>query len=161
MITERFRLVHCLLFIRESGELKPMDAEQLRENAHKMVDFIADYYKSIENFPVLSQVQVPHSLTSFLFPRIFFKYAIIYLHSVAFACFVSMITLSDIITILFIGHISLCIFHMQPGYLHNLIPDSAPHHPESLQNVLDGEVIQSVSYNLKLLGKKEKKKSFF
>lgn len=80
-----------------------MDAEQLRENAHKMVDFIADYYKSIENFPVLSQVQ--------------------------------------------------------PGYLHNLIPDSAPHHPESLQNVLDGEVIQSVSYNLKLLGKKEKKET--
>ncbi|RDX98841.1 Tyrosine decarboxylase 1 [Mucuna pruriens] len=34
-----------------------MDAEQLREQAHKMVDFIADYYKTIENFPVLSQVQ--------------------------------------------------------------------------------------------------------
>ena len=42
---------------RESG-LRPMDAEQLRENGHKMVDFIADYYKSIENFPVLSQVEV-------------------------------------------------------------------------------------------------------
>lgn len=79
------------------------------------------------------------------------------MHSVAFACFVSMITLPDIRTILFISHISLCIFHMQPGYLHNLIPDSAPHHPESLQNILNGEVIQSVSYNLKLLGKKEKK----
>ncbi|XP_052186336.1 phenylacetaldehyde synthase isoform X2 [Diospyros lotus] len=39
------------------GGLKPMDAEQLRENAHKMVDFIADYYKNIESFPVLSQVQ--------------------------------------------------------------------------------------------------------
>ncbi|MCD9638768.1 hypothetical protein HAX54_022919 [Datura stramonium] len=39
------------------GELKPMDAEQLREYGHKMVDFIADYYKNIENFPVLSQVQ--------------------------------------------------------------------------------------------------------
>ena len=37
-----------------------MDAEQLRENAHKMVDFIADYYKTIEDFPVLSQVQVHH-----------------------------------------------------------------------------------------------------
>ncbi|MED6147516.1 Tyrosine decarboxylase 2 [Stylosanthes scabra] len=34
-----------------------MDSEQLREHAHKMVDFIADYYKTIENFPVLSQVQ--------------------------------------------------------------------------------------------------------
>lgn len=35
-----------------------MDAEQLREYGHKMVDFIADYYKTIENFPVLSQVEV-------------------------------------------------------------------------------------------------------
>ena len=53
----------CLLhFIRDgynrNGDLKPMDAEQFREHAHKMVDFIADYYKTIENFPVLSQVQV-------------------------------------------------------------------------------------------------------
>ncbi|XP_057965229.1 tyrosine decarboxylase 2 isoform X1 [Malania oleifera] len=40
----------------ESG-LKPMDAEQLRENGHKMIDFIADYYKAIEDFPVLSQVE--------------------------------------------------------------------------------------------------------
>ncbi|KAK1265795.1 Tyrosine decarboxylase 1 [Acorus gramineus] len=64
----------------ENG-LKPMDAEQLRENAHRMVDFIADYYKSIESFPVLSQVQ--------------------------------------------------------PGYLHDLLPDSAPHQPETLQDVLD------------------------
>lgn len=38
--------------------LKAMDAEQLREHGHKMVDFIADYYKNIESFPVLSQVQV-------------------------------------------------------------------------------------------------------
>eukprot|EP00268_Persea_americana_P063136 TRINITY_DN8154_c0_g1_i20.p1 TRINITY_DN8154_c0_g1~~TRINITY_DN8154_c0_g1_i20.p1 ORF type:complete len:493 (-),score=95.90 TRINITY_DN8154_c0_g1_i20:573-2051(-) len=63
----------------ESG-LKPMDAEELRENAHKMVDFIADYYKSIESYPVLSQVQ--------------------------------------------------------PGYLRELLPDSAPNHPESLQDIL-------------------------
>ena len=46
------------VLFRESKGLKPMDSEQLRENAHKMVDFIADYYKSIENFPVLSQVEV-------------------------------------------------------------------------------------------------------
>lgn len=64
----------------ESG-LKPMDAEQLRENGHKMVDFIADYYKTIENFPVLSQVE--------------------------------------------------------PGYLRDLIPDSAPNSPESFQQLLD------------------------
>jgi tyrosine decarboxylase len=42
----------------EGSELKPMDAEQLREQAHKMVDFIADYYNTIENFPVRSQVEV-------------------------------------------------------------------------------------------------------
>uniref|UniRef100_A0A224XGU1 Tryptophan decarboxylase n=1 Tax=Hypericum tomentosum TaxID=1137039 RepID=A0A224XGU1_9ROSI len=48
--------------------LKPMDAEQLRDYGHKMVDFIADYYKTLEEFPVLSQVQpgylsklLPHS----------------------------------------------------------------------------------------------------
>nr|GEY83134.1 tyrosine decarboxylase 1 [Tanacetum cinerariifolium] len=42
----------------ENGlNLKAMDSEQLREHGHKMVDFIADYYKSIENFPVLSQVE--------------------------------------------------------------------------------------------------------
>lgn len=39
-------------------ELKPMDAEQLREYGHQMVDFIADYYNNIESFPVRSQVQV-------------------------------------------------------------------------------------------------------
>lgn len=44
---------------REGGSnLKPMNSEQLREYGHKMVDFIADYYKNIESFPVLSQVQV-------------------------------------------------------------------------------------------------------
>ncbi|XP_075649094.1 phenylacetaldehyde synthase-like isoform X2 [Castanea sativa] len=63
------------------GDLKPMDAEQFREHAHKMVDFIADYYKTIENFPVLSQVQ--------------------------------------------------------PGYLHNMLPDSAPNHPESLDDIFN------------------------
>ncbi|XP_066389813.1 tryptophan decarboxylase 2 isoform X1 [Miscanthus floridulus] len=40
-----------------AGWLRPMDAEQLRECGHRMVDFVADYYKSIETFPVLSQVQ--------------------------------------------------------------------------------------------------------
>ncbi|CAL1383387.1 unnamed protein product [Linum trigynum] len=34
-----------------------MDSEQLREYGHQMVDFIADYYKNIENYPVLSQVE--------------------------------------------------------------------------------------------------------
>jgi hypothetical protein len=56
-------LVHGYFFFAlwdelRDGGLRPMDAEQLREHAHKMVDFIADYYKSIEDFPVLSQVEV-------------------------------------------------------------------------------------------------------
>ncbi|KAM3326030.1 tyrosine decarboxylase 2 isoform X1 [Capsicum chacoense] len=63
------------------GELKPMDAEQLREYGHKMVDFIADYYKNIETLPVLSQVE--------------------------------------------------------PGYLRKLLPETAPAHSETLQNVLE------------------------
>lgn len=42
-----------------------MDAEQLREYGHQMVDFIADYYKTIENFPVLSQVEVRYKSTIF------------------------------------------------------------------------------------------------
>jgi hypothetical protein len=43
--------------------MRPMDSEQLRECGHRMVDFIADYYKSIETFPVLSQVQARSLLT--------------------------------------------------------------------------------------------------
>ncbi|XVF21494.1 hypothetical protein REPUB_Repub12eG0094900 [Reevesia pubescens] len=65
----------------DENRLKPMDAEQLREYGHKMVDFIADYYKTIENFPVLSQVE--------------------------------------------------------PGYLRDLLPDSAPNQPDLFQHVLD------------------------
>lgn len=29
---------------------------------------------------------------------------------------------------------------LQPGYLGKLLPDSAPTYPESLQQVLDGEI---------------------
>ncbi|KAF8090318.1 hypothetical protein N665_0479s0022 [Sinapis alba] len=58
-----------------------MNSEQLREYGYRVVDFIADYYKTIETFPVLSQVQ--------------------------------------------------------PGYLHNLLPESAPDQPETLEQVLD------------------------
>ncbi|KAF0909527.1 hypothetical protein E2562_037166 [Oryza meyeriana var. granulata] len=61
--------------------LRPMDAEQLRECGHRMVDFVADYYKSIEAFPVLSQVQ--------------------------------------------------------PGYLMELLPDSAPRQPDTLDSLFD------------------------
>ncbi|TXG63911.1 hypothetical protein EZV62_010905 [Acer yangbiense] len=83
-VNQKERAMDALLEERvDNVGLMPMDAEQLRDYGHQMVDFIADYYNSIESFPVLSQVQ--------------------------------------------------------PGYLHKLIPDSAPNHPESLQNVLDGE----------------------
>ncbi|WZY68705.1 hypothetical protein YC2023_000945 [Brassica napus] len=61
-----------------------MDSEMLREQGHIMVDFIADYYKNLEDspqdFPVLSQVQ--------------------------------------------------------PGYLRDILPDSAPDHPEPLKELL-------------------------
>ncbi|KAK9015949.1 hypothetical protein V6N11_007036 [Hibiscus sabdariffa] len=80
-----------------------MDAEQLREYGHKMVDFIADYYKTIENFPVLSQVQ--------------------------------------------------------PGYLRNLLPDSAPNQPDSFQQVLDGEVAQLILGFIKLPNKNMEEES--
>ncbi|XP_078441818.1 pyridoxal phosphate (PLP)-dependent transferases superfamily protein [Wolffia australiana] len=63
------------------SDLKPMDAEQLREYGHQMVDFIADYYNNIESFPVLSQVK--------------------------------------------------------PGYLRELLPDSAPTSPEKFEDVLN------------------------
>ncbi|KAF7032107.1 hypothetical protein CFC21_043321 [Triticum aestivum] len=66
----------------DSGwSMRPMDAEQLRECGHRMVDFIADYYKSIETFSVLSQVQ--------------------------------------------------------PGYLNELLPDSAPNRPDTLDALFD------------------------
>jgi len=41
----------------ERRGLRPFDAEEFRENAHKVVDFIADYYRDIEKFPVRSQIQ--------------------------------------------------------------------------------------------------------
>lgn len=47
-------------------KMKPMDSELLREQGHIMVDFIADYYKNLQDspqdFPVLSQVQVSYLL---------------------------------------------------------------------------------------------------
>ncbi|KAG6657894.1 tryptophan decarboxylase TDC2-like [Carya illinoinensis] len=40
-----------------SSEFKPLDPEDFRNQAHKVVDFIADYYKQVETYPVLTQVQ--------------------------------------------------------------------------------------------------------
>uniref|UniRef100_A0A5B7A7J3 L-tryptophan decarboxylase n=1 Tax=Davidia involucrata TaxID=16924 RepID=A0A5B7A7J3_DAVIN len=36
---------------------RPLDPEEFRKQAHQTVDFIADYYKNIETYPVLSQVE--------------------------------------------------------------------------------------------------------
>uniref|UniRef100_A0A9I9CFG8 Tyrosine/DOPA decarboxylase 1-like n=2 Tax=Cucumis melo TaxID=3656 RepID=A0A9I9CFG8_CUCME len=36
--------------------VNPLDPEEFRIQAHKVVDYIADYYKKIEQFPVVSQV---------------------------------------------------------------------------------------------------------
>ena len=36
----------------------PLEVEEFREHAHQMVDFIADYHRDIEKFPVRSQVEV-------------------------------------------------------------------------------------------------------
>ena len=33
---------------------------------------------------------------------------------------------------------------MQPGYLREMLPDSAPNHPESLEDIFNGEVSQLV-----------------
>jgi len=43
----------------DSGEKKSfhMDPDEFRERGHQVVDWIADYYKRIESFPVLSQAQ--------------------------------------------------------------------------------------------------------
>lgn len=37
---------------------KAFDVEEFRKHAHQMVDFIADYHRDIESFPVRSQVEV-------------------------------------------------------------------------------------------------------
>nr|XP_009770265.1 PREDICTED: uncharacterized protein LOC104220991 [Nicotiana sylvestris] len=50
--------------VRE-GELKTMDAEQQREYGHKMVNFIADYYKNNENYCSQSSSGFHNLLISF------------------------------------------------------------------------------------------------
>ncbi|KAL6500698.1 hypothetical protein OROHE_025495 [Orobanche hederae] len=37
--------------------MKPMDPEELRRQGHLVIDFIADYYKNVEKYPVRSQVE--------------------------------------------------------------------------------------------------------
>ncbi|KAG8384211.1 hypothetical protein BUALT_Bualt04G0094400 [Buddleja alternifolia] len=50
----------------EQREVREKEVEQLGDCGHKMVDFIADYYNNIENFPVLSQVQKKVILVSLI-----------------------------------------------------------------------------------------------
>ncbi|CAI9090370.1 OLC1v1025133C1 [Oldenlandia corymbosa var. corymbosa] len=38
-------------------EFNPLNIQEFRTQAHRMVDFIADYYQNIESYPVLSQVE--------------------------------------------------------------------------------------------------------
>ncbi|XP_073303456.1 tyrosine decarboxylase-like [Primulina huaijiensis] len=40
-----------------SGTIKPMDPEEFRRQGHMVIDFIADYYKNVEKYPVRSQVE--------------------------------------------------------------------------------------------------------
>ncbi|KAJ4844726.1 Tyrosine/DOPA decarboxylase 1 [Turnera subulata] len=37
--------------------MDPLDPEEFRRQGHQIIDFIADYYNSIEKYPVLSQVE--------------------------------------------------------------------------------------------------------
>ncbi|XP_068644992.1 tryptophan decarboxylase TDC2-like [Aristolochia californica] len=63
------------------SEFKPLDPEDFRKQAHRAVDFIADYYNNVESLPVLSSVE--------------------------------------------------------PGFLLNSVPDTAPSNPEPLDDILE------------------------
>ncbi|XP_058071562.1 tyrosine decarboxylase-like [Magnolia sinica] len=63
-----------------TSALNPLDPDEFRKQGHMIIDFLADYYRDIEKYPVRSQVE--------------------------------------------------------PGYLHKLLPDSAPNNPEPLDSIL-------------------------
>ncbi|ERN11238.1 hypothetical protein AMTR_s00024p00230050 [Amborella trichopoda] len=73
----------CSNGVLDSSELdcNPLDAEEFRKQAHVVVDFIADYYREVEKYPVRSQ--------------------------------------------------------MEPNYLRNKLPETAPERPESLETILE------------------------
>ncbi|CAI5487357.1 unnamed protein product, partial [Closterium sp. Naga37s-1] len=50
------------------GAVAPLDAEEFRAHAHRMVDYIADYYRDIESHPVRSTVEVKRSYMSVCLP---------------------------------------------------------------------------------------------
>ena len=35
----------------------PLDPEEFRRQGHMIIDFLADYYRDVEKYPVLSQVE--------------------------------------------------------------------------------------------------------
>lgn len=35
----------------------PLDSEEIRRQGHMIIDFIADYYKNVEKYPIRSQVK--------------------------------------------------------------------------------------------------------
>nr|ACO90256.1 tyrosine/dopa decarboxylase-like protein [Eschscholzia californica] len=39
------------------GSLNPLDPEEFRKQGHMIIDFLADYYRDIEKYPVRSQVE--------------------------------------------------------------------------------------------------------
>jgi hypothetical protein len=104
----------------DGSHLRPMDAEQLRECGHRMVDFVADYYKSIEAFPVLSQVQASH--------RPLFSTSCSYFGKISLLQGISQYTF------IVIG----LVISSQPGYLKELLPDTAPNKPDSLEHLFHG-----------------------
>ncbi|CAA2989304.1 tyrosine DOPA decarboxylase 1-like [Olea europaea subsp. europaea] len=71
----------------ENETIKPLDPEEFRKQGHMVIDFLADYYKNIEKYPVRSQVQ--------------------------------------------------------PGYLRQRLPESAPCEPEPLEEIL-GDVQKDI-----------------
>ncbi|KAL2467211.1 Tyrosine decarboxylase 1 [Abeliophyllum distichum] len=60
--------------------IEPLDPEEFRRQGHMVIDFLADYYKNVEKYPVRSQVQ--------------------------------------------------------SGYLRERLPESAPHDPEPIEEIL-------------------------
>ncbi|KAI3897600.1 hypothetical protein MKW92_022143 [Papaver armeniacum] len=46
------------------NEFKALDLEEFRKQAYQTIDFIIDYYKNIESYPVLSQVETGYLLNS-------------------------------------------------------------------------------------------------
>ncbi|KAJ8747188.1 hypothetical protein K2173_010021 [Erythroxylum novogranatense] len=100
-----------------------MDAEQLRECGHKMVDFIADYYKTIETIPVLSQVEVAH-LLNFIFFSFFFTLVVA---ECAILCFTD-VSLSHFLVFCLIADVKAKIL---PGVTHWQSPNYFAYYPSN------------------------------